>query len=264
VQLIEAWLATLPPLAVASVVGVIIGLESMGLPLPGELTLVSAALLAAKGIVNPWVVATAAAVGAIIGDSIGYALGRRGGRAVLIRLGRRFPRHLGPAHLARAERTFARWGVWAVFFGRFVALLRILAGPLAGALRVPYHRFLIANAAGGVVWAYGTTLAVYYAGRVAENWLHDLSWAAFGIAVAAGLITTAYFKHRAAARARQSAAELAMDEPHTPAEAAVEAGTIAASIATAAAADLSHHLVEHDHGEDRGEDAAQTAHRAPR
>jgi membrane protein DedA with SNARE-associated domain len=105
------------------IVGSVIGLESMGIPLPGEIALVSAALLAATGVVEPEWVASAAAFGAIVGDSVGYAVGRRGGRPMLVRLGRRFPRHLGPPHLARAEQIFARHGVWAVFFGRFVALL---------------------------------------------------------------------------------------------------------------------------------------------
>ena len=135
----------------------------MGIPLPGEITLVSASLLAATGVINLWGVAIAASVGAIVGDSIGYAIGRRGGRPLLERFGRRFPKHFGPPHLARAEQIFAEWGVWAVFFGRFVALLRILAGPLAGALHVPYRKFLIANAAGGIVWAFGTSFVIYYA-----------------------------------------------------------------------------------------------------
>ncbi|WP_238448747.1 DedA family protein [Micromonospora sp. 4G55] len=100
------------------------------------------------------------------------------------------PRHLGPAQLARAEQSFARHGVWAVFFGRFVALLRILAGPLAGALHVPYRRFLVANAAGGLVWAFGTTYLLYSVGRAAEHWLKDISWAGLVLAVLAGLGST--------------------------------------------------------------------------
>jgi hypothetical protein len=71
------------------------------------------------------------------------------------RLGRRFPKHFGPGHVALAKQLFTRWGVWAVFFGRFVALLRILAGPLAGALRMRYRYFLAANAAGAICWAGG-------------------------------------------------------------------------------------------------------------
>ncbi|MFC0504694.1 DedA family protein [Micromonospora costi] len=194
---VQHWLVALPPMAVYLIVAGIIGVESMGVPLPGEITLVSAALLAAAGAVEPEWVALAAAFGAIVGDSIGYAIGRRGGRPLLARLGRRFPRHLGPAQLARAELSFARHGVWAVFFGRFVALLRILAGPLAGALHVPYRRFLIANAAGGLVWAFTTTYLLYHLGRVAEHWLKDLSWAGLAVAVLAGVGTTWWLRRRA-------------------------------------------------------------------
>lgn len=192
----------LPPLLVYLVVGAIILTESMGVPLPGEITLVSAALLASAHTVNVWGVAIAASAGAIVGDSIGYYIGHRGGRPLLERFGRRFPKHFGPEHLARAEQTFARWGVWAVFFGRFVALLRILAGPLAGALKVPYRRFLLANAAGGIIWATGTTLVIYYLGVVAEHWLRDFSWVALVVAVVFGIATTLFLRHRATRAAR--------------------------------------------------------------
>jgi membrane protein DedA with SNARE-associated domain len=200
VHSIEVWLTTLPPILIYLLVGVVIGLESTGIPLPGELTLVSASLMAASGKLDPWMVASAAGLGAIAGDSIGYALGRRGGRALLERLGRRFPRHFGPPHLARAESAFHRWGVWAVFFGRFVALLRILAGPLAGALRVPYHHFLAANACGGLVWAFGTTFAIYFVGQAAERWLKGFGWVALVFALAAGGLTTLVLRRRAAGR----------------------------------------------------------------
>jgi membrane protein DedA with SNARE-associated domain len=208
---VEQWLAELQPTLIYLVVGSVILLESMGIPLPGEITLVSASLLAATGITNIWGVAIAASVGAIVGDSIGYAIGRRGGRAVLERFGHRFPNHFGPARLARAEKTFERWGVWAVFFGRFVALLRILAGPLAGALRVPYRRFLFANASGGIVWAFGTSLVIYNAGRAAEHWLKDLSWAALLVAIAVGIGTTMYLRRRA----RRAEVLLTDDDPAT-------------------------------------------------
>ncbi|MFG1885673.1 DedA family protein [Micromonospora sp. NPDC049102] len=208
---VQHWLVSLPPIAVYLLVAGVIGVESMGVPLPGEIVLVSSALLAATGVVEPEWVATAAATGAIVGDSIGYAVGRRGGRPLLARLGRRFPRHLGPAQLARAEQSFARHGVWAVFFGRFVALLRILAGPLAGALRVPYRRFLLANAAGGLVWAFGTTYLLFTVGRAAEHWLKDISWAGLVLAVLAGLASTWWLRRRAH--------RLSADEPTPPAEA---------------------------------------------
>src|SRR5436190_8271713 len=153
---VQHWLGTLPPLLVYLLVAAVIGTESLGIPVPGEIALVSAALLAATGTVSVGWVAVAASAGAIVGDSIGYSIGRRGGRRLLERLGRRFPRHLGPPHLAQGERLFARFGVSAVFFGRFIALLRILAGPLAGSLKVPYPKFLLATAAGGIIRPSGT------------------------------------------------------------------------------------------------------------
>jgi len=197
VDQVQHWLATLPPILVYLVVGGVIGIESLGIPVPGEIALISASLLAATGVTNVWWVAVAASTGAIVGDSIGYAIGRRGGRALLERVGRRFPSHFGPAHLAKAERIFARWGVWAVFFGRFVALLRILAGPLAGALKVPYGRFLVANATGGIIWASGTALLIKSLGAVAEHWLSGFSWIALLVAVVFGGITTMVLKRRA-------------------------------------------------------------------
>jgi len=204
VHYIEQWLQTLPPILVYLVVTLVIGLESMGIPLPGEITLVTAAIMAIGGVTNPWAVAIAASIGAIVGDSIGYVFGRRGGRKLLERFGRRFPKHFGPHHLARAERMFERWGVWAVFFGRFVALLRILAGPLAGALKVPYRKFLVANAAGGITWSFGTTFVIYSVGRVAEKWLKDFSYIALIIAVIGGIASTLFLRRRAAKAQREA------------------------------------------------------------
>lgn len=194
---VQHWLSVLPPVLIYLIVGGVVGVESLGIPLPGEIALVSAALLTANGVTDVWWVAIAASAGAIVGDSIGYAIGHRGGRPMLERLGRRFPAHLGPAQLARAEATFQKWGVWAIFFGRFIALLRILAGPLSGALRVPYPKFLVANAAGGIAWAGGTTFTVYAAGRAAEKWLSGFSWVALVLAVVAGICTTLLLRSRA-------------------------------------------------------------------
>ena len=194
---VQSWLHGVPPEAMYVIIALIIATESMGVPLPGEIALVAASLLAVSGYANIWWVAFAASLGAIVGDSIGYAIGRRGGRPFLQRLGRRFPRHLGPPQLAKAEQTFNRWGVAAIFFGRFIALLRVLAGPLSGALRVPYPKFLAANAAGGIAWASGTALLVYYVGKSAEAWLSRFSWVALAVAVVAGVVTTLVLRHRA-------------------------------------------------------------------
>ncbi|GAA3024655.1 hypothetical protein GCM10020229_39910 [Kitasatospora albolonga] len=183
---LDVWLESVPPNAVYALVGVIILLESLGIPLPGEIALVTASVLAASGVVNPWGVAICAIVGAIVGDSIGYSIGRKGGKPLFEKVGRKFPKHFGPDHLATAERSFQKWGMWAVFFGRFIALLRIFAGPLAGALKMPYWRFLIANVLGGIVWAGGTTWLIYTVGKVAEHWLKSFSWVGLIVAALGG------------------------------------------------------------------------------
>lgn len=194
----ESFLQTIPPLAVYLVVGVVIGLESLGIPLPGEIVLVSAAVLASRHTldISPVGVGVAATIGAIIGDTIGYSIGHRYGMGLFERLGRRFPKHFGPGHVALAKQLFTRWGVWAVFFGRFVALLRIFAGPLAGALKMPYRYFLAANATGAVLWAGGTTAVVYYLGLAAEKWLSRFSWVALVVAVVIGVVFTLVMKER--------------------------------------------------------------------
>ncbi|MBW8709869.1 MAG: DedA family protein [Mycobacterium sp.] len=197
---VDSLLQTIPPFAVYLVVGAIIGMESLGIPLPGEIALVSAALLASRHTldINPVGVGAAATLGAIIGDTIGYSVGRRFGMSLFERLGNRFPKHFGPGHVALAKQLFARWGVWAVFFGRFVALLRILAGPLAGALKMRYRHFLAANASGGLLWAGGTTAVVYYAGLAAERWLSRFSWIALVVAVVIGIGMTLLLRERTA------------------------------------------------------------------
>jgi membrane protein DedA with SNARE-associated domain len=195
---VDAMLQTIPPLAVYLVVAAVIGMESLGIPLPGEIALVSAALLASRHTldINPVAVGAAATIGAVFGDTIGYSIGRKFGMTLFERLGNRFPKHFGPGHVALAKRLFARWGVWAVFFGRFIALLRIFAGPLAGALKMRYPHFLAANASGGFLWAGGTTAVVYYAGLAAERWLSRFSWIALVVAVLIGIGMTLVLRER--------------------------------------------------------------------
>jgi membrane protein DedA with SNARE-associated domain len=195
---VDSLLQTIPPLLVYLIVGAVIGIESLGIPLPGEIVLVSAALLSSRHelAVSPLWIAVAGSAGAIVGDSIGYAIGHRYGRSLFDRLGRRFPKHFGPRNVNFAESVFTRWGVYAVFFGRFVALLRIFSGPLAGALKMHYPKFLAANALGGITWAAGTTFAVYYLGVVAETWLSRFSYVGLGLAVVAGLLIGIVIKRK--------------------------------------------------------------------
>lgn len=133
-------------------VGVVVGLEAMGLPLPGESLVIAAAIYAGSThqLSIPFVVA-AAAGGAIIGDNIGYLIGRFIGLRVLRRYGRYVL--LPPERLEVGRRLFAKHGGKVVLFGRFVAILRTLAALLAGANGMPWPRFMLANAVGGIAWA---------------------------------------------------------------------------------------------------------------
>lgn len=207
---VESLLQSIPPLAVYFLVGAVIGIESLGVPLPGEIVLVSAALMASHHqlAINPVGVGAAAVIGAVVGDTIGYSIGRRFGLPLFDRLARRFPKHFGPGHVALAERFFARWGAGAVFFGRFIALLRIFAGPLAGALKMRYPLFLAANASGALCWAGGTTALVYYAGIAAERWLSRFSWIALVVALVIGLVVAFLVRERTARAIAELEAEL--------------------------------------------------------
>ncbi|MFB7738632.1 DedA family protein [Streptomyces sp. NPDC056112] len=216
---VQEWLDTVPAAAVYAVVGLVIGLESLGIPLPGEIVLVSAALLSSQHAgINPVVLGVCATVGAVVGDSIGYAIGRKGGRPLLAWLGKKFPRHFSEGHIATAERSFEKWGMWAVFFGRFVALLRIFAGPLAGVLHMPYWRFLVANVLGGICWAGGTTAVIYYVGVVAESWLKKFSWLGLVAAVLFGLGSMLVLKRRAKKAQAGTQSETEEPEPVPAAE----------------------------------------------
>jgi membrane protein DedA with SNARE-associated domain len=174
------------------VVGLVIGVESMGVPLPGETTLIAAALLASQHDLNIVFVIASAAAGAIIGDSIGYFIGRKAGRGLFERLGRRF-HHFSEERIVKAEKYFHKYGVWTVFFGRFVALLRIFAGPMAGMLRMHYPRFLAANAAGGIAWSTTIGVVAYKIGDNADKIFGEVSvWALVVIGAALVVAYTVY------------------------------------------------------------------------
>ncbi|GGO54304.1 membrane protein [Streptomyces daqingensis] len=238
---VQEWLENVPAVSIYLLVGLVIGLESLGIPLPGEIILVSSALLASQhGEIDPLVLGACATTGAIVGDSIGYAIGRRGGKPLLAWLGRKFPKHFGPHHVATAERSFERWGMWAVFFGRFVALLRIFAGPLAGVLKMPYWKFATANVLGGIVWAGGTTAVIYYVGIVAEAWLKRFSWLGLVVAVLFGIGSMLVLRRRSRkAEAEQAGAQgeplaSSAQTPDAPREGAGDSGADAPGEAGAA------------------------------
>ena len=128
-----------------------VGIESMGIPIPGETVLVIAAVAAGHGTLVPWQVALCAWAGAVIGDNIGYALGRHYGERFWMLPGIR--RFYHPRRVERAESFFKRRRGWlVVFLARFVAILRIFAGPIAGISHMHWRSFLIANALGAACW----------------------------------------------------------------------------------------------------------------
>lgn len=134
------------------IISVVVALESAGVPPPGETILVAAALLvAATNQIDIVVVVTAAAAGAIIGDGIGYTIGRRFGMPLLRKYGRYI--RLDENRLLIGRYLFFRFGSAVVFFGRFIAVLRMFAALLAGANGMPAGRFFLFNVSGGICWA---------------------------------------------------------------------------------------------------------------
>ncbi|HEX6461529.1 MAG TPA: DedA family protein [Thermoleophilaceae bacterium] len=145
---LEQWLVTYGYLAVF----LMVGMESIGVPLPGETMLIVASLYAGSTHkLSIVLIVLVAAAGAIVGDNIGYAIGRHGGWRVLRRYGHRVGIHERRLKLGRY--LFLRHGGKVVFFGRFVSILRTYAAALAGANHMPFLRFFPYNATGGFIWA---------------------------------------------------------------------------------------------------------------
>ena len=159
-------------------------LESGGVPIPGETTLITAAIFASQGDLDIVEVIAVAAVAAIVGDNIGYWIGRTGGR--------RFLEWFGPIHrvtgpgIEWSEKFFERHGGKTVFIGRFVAVLRVTAAWLAGISRMPWWRFFLWNASGGICWAIAVGLVAYYVGHAAADAIGQYGF--FGAAGVLGLV----------------------------------------------------------------------------
>ena len=164
---------------------VLVAVESAGIPLPGETALITAAVLAHTHYGIEWVIVVAAA-GAIVGDNVGYWLGRLGGRKLLERF--ELTRRYAERALPPAERFFKRHGGKTVFFGRFVAFLRITSAWLAGLSRMSWWQFFAWNALGGIVWATGTALLAYWAGKAAADAVEKYGLYGVGALVVLGVI----------------------------------------------------------------------------
>ena len=160
----------------------IVGAESSGIPVPGETTLTPAAIYAGTthGL-NITGVIIAAAAGAIVGDNIGYLIGRSGGYRLLRRYGHYV--RVNEHRVKIGRYLFERHGGKVVFFGRFVAVLRTYAAFLAGTMKMHWRRFLVFNAAGGIVWAVAFGVAFYYFGSALTSFT-----ARIDIAIAAAAV----------------------------------------------------------------------------
>ena len=194
-------------------VAVIVALESMGLPLPGETVLVVAGLYAAthQDTSIAGVIASATA-GAIVGDNLGYWLGREFGYRLLLRYGA----YIGLSHerIKLGQFLFLRHGGKVVFFGRFIPILRILAGILAGMNRMPWRRFLLANAAGALLWSVVLGTSAYAFGRALLRVTGPLAIGLFLIGV--GLLCAAALFVRAHEAELKAQAERALPGPLRP------------------------------------------------
>jgi membrane protein DedA with SNARE-associated domain len=196
---LDSLLATYGYLAVF----IVVGIESIGIPVPGETMLVTAAIYAGTThrLSIAWVIAAAAA-GAIVGDNIGYLIGRSGGYRLLRRYGRYI--RLDEDRLRLGQYLFDKHGSKVVFFGRFISVLRIFAAFLAGVNRMHWRRFLIFNAAGGIIWSTIYGVAAYLLGQqlLQLSGRVDLILAIVGVAV---IITAIVVLRRNEARLQREA-----------------------------------------------------------
>jgi membrane protein DedA with SNARE-associated domain len=193
----------------------IIGLESMGIPSPGETALVLAAILASQGKLQIWLVILIGVASAITGDNLGYFLGRRFGREVLARPGPFWQHRLRA--IRSGDRFFARHGPRAVFVARWIALVRFAAAWLAGINRMRFRTFFFWNALGGITWGVTFGLVGYFAGEAGSHVLERFGvvGAAVLVVVFVGGATYVFIRER-----RAAAAEGRDDEPVKPGSAA--------------------------------------------
>jgi membrane protein DedA with SNARE-associated domain len=186
----------------------IIGLESMGIPSPGETALIAAAVLASQGKLQISLVILIGAASAIAGDNIGYLLGRRLGREVLTAPGPFRNRRM--LLLTVGDRFFERHGGKAVFLGRWVALVRIAAAWLAGINKMKFIHFFLWNAAGGISWAVTFGLVGYFGGKAAA---HILTQVGIYGAIGLGVIIVAVLVYMRLRERHQRKAALSATEP---------------------------------------------------
>jgi len=190
----------------------VVGLESAGVPAPGETILVAAAILAGRGDLHLWAVIAAAAAGAIVGDNCGYWVGREFGFPLAYRYGRYV--RLDERRLKLGQYLFLRHGGKIVFFGRFVAFLRAFAAFLAGVNHFNWERFFLFNAAGGVVWASIFGVGGYMLGKAFETYAKPVGLAVLVVAVVGFVLGMRFVRHHE--RQLEDEAERAFPGPLVP------------------------------------------------
>ena len=190
-------------------VALIVGLESLGVPLPGEAVLIVASVYAATHDGNIALVIAAASIGAIVGDNIGYMIGRTFGYRLVLKFGSRVG--LTEGRIKLGQYLFLKYGGAVVFFGRFFAVLRFLAAFLAGVNQLAWPRFLIANALGGLVWASVVGISAYTLGRGIHKVQGPIG--AVGIAIAIGIVIAVSMYLRRHEAELQAQAEAALPGP---------------------------------------------------
>jgi len=161
--------------------------ENAGLPVPGETTLLFASFLAYSEhrLQLGWIIVVATCA-ATLGDNLGYAIGHYGGRRLLNRYHKFF--HVEPSTLARGEALFARYGAFTILFARFVFGMRVIAGPLAGVLRMPWRAFALFNFVGAAAWVTVIAGAGYLFGRHWATLLRFLDRVNLAILIAAAAV----------------------------------------------------------------------------
>ncbi len=165
-------------------------LEDFGLPTPGETTLIAASLIAARGGLRIEWVAACAWLGAVIGDNIGFAIGRYGGMRLLARYGRYVG--INAERLSFVQRFFDRWGGAMVVLARFVEIARQINGIVAGSAGMTRRHFLLYNALGAALWVGVWSLGTFLVGDRFLAYLPDMARASYALLAAALVLLIGY------------------------------------------------------------------------